>query len=77
MGGRQAYACDMQVVREFLPGGYLREECPLVPCMAEPGDDGRILHLAWWVASGRESPGRRAEEILAEKVRELDMKADE
>jgi hypothetical protein len=53
---RDIYACDFALAPQLMPGGYLREECPFVPALAEPGQSGRILHLAWWILSGGSPP---------------------
>lgn len=50
-GGRAVYACDLMITPGFLVGKHVSAEMPLIPCLAEPGDKGRILHLPYWVIS--------------------------
>ena len=53
-GDRAVFACDL-----WIPPLLLRNhqvDCPLIPCMAEPGERGRINVLPWWIALDRPEP---------------------
>jgi hypothetical protein len=50
------YACDLYIFRDFLPEGYLKNGQPCIPCMAEPGNAGRIIHLPWWIWADKPAP---------------------
>ena len=44
--GREVYAATLWVYRTFLHHGQLEER--LLPCMAEPGDEGRLELVPFW-----------------------------
>ena len=46
--GRLVYLFDFQVIGPFLEAGKLDEAS--LPALAEPGPQGRIQHLPWWLA---------------------------
>jgi len=53
-GGKIVYACDLWIPPLLLKNNCL--EIPYLPCMAEPGDKGRINVLPWWIAVGEQQP---------------------
>jgi hypothetical protein len=55
--GVEVYAVDLMVSPLLLAGRRIRNEMPLVPCMAEPGDDGRTMQVPYWIVTGEEPPG--------------------
>ena len=58
-GGRVIYACDL-----WIPPALLKHQSlniPMLPCMAERGDRGRINVLPWWIAVGEDEPRLDAE----------------
>lgn len=58
-GGAVVYHASLQVYRSFLPEGHLASE--VLWCVAEPGDQGRIELVPYWVKiSGK--PGRSSQE---------------
>lgn len=50
--GHQVYAFDLPVIGDFLPAGW--RDHPLIPCMVEPGPEGQLLPIPWWVAEEAE-----------------------
>jgi hypothetical protein len=68
-GGLNAVsACDLMIDPALLPGGFLGDECPILPCLAEPGDSGRILLLPHWLVDDRptsRSAGQRDDFLTA------------
>lgn len=48
--GRTYYAVDLALSPEYLAGGYIDAEMPIVPCLAEPGEKGRIRLIPYWTA---------------------------
>jgi hypothetical protein len=46
--GAAIYACDLAVQSQLLFRQHILDEFPLVPCMAEPGERGRILQMPYW-----------------------------
>lgn len=47
-GGPLVYAADLWVKRKYLRGGYLSG--PWLPCIAEPGQEGGLELVPWWLA---------------------------
>lgn len=52
--GREVYSFDLMMVGDYQPGGTI--EVPLFPCMADPGPEGEIRMIPWWVATGESAP---------------------
>jgi len=52
--GKIIYACDLWIPPLLLKNNCL--ELHHLPCLAEPGDKGRINVLPWWIAVGEEQP---------------------
>jgi hypothetical protein len=48
--GHRVYAVDLAVHPHYLPERHLSDEMPMVPCLAEPGDQGRIRAIPYWCA---------------------------
>lgn len=53
-GGPTVYCADLWINRSYLPSGYLDQA--VLPCMAEPGADGALELLPWWIAAGHDYP---------------------
>lgn len=43
--GRELYACDTSISPLFLRDGHVSDTHPLIYCIAEPGEGGRIMQL--------------------------------
>ena len=54
--GANVYAVDLAVSPLLLGHGYISDELPLVPCMAEPGGEGRITQMPYWFVSEIQAP---------------------
>lgn len=52
--GRRIYLCDIKLHRGFLHNQRL--EIPMIPCMGERGDMGRLMAIPWWIAVGTKPP---------------------
>ncbi len=52
-GGPTVYCADLIIVRSCLPNGFLTEK--VLPCIAEPGEQGALELLPWWMAAGQDS----------------------
>jgi hypothetical protein len=59
--GRTVYACDLMIQQGLLNNAHISDENPLLPCLAEPGDAGRLLVLPHWLASGDGAPATPAQ----------------
>lgn len=46
--GYAVYACDLAVHPWYLVGQHLSDAMPFVPCLAEPGPEGRIRAVPYW-----------------------------
>jgi len=57
-GATVVYAVDLVVSPLLLPGKCISDQMPLVPCMAEPGDDGRVMQVPYWLVAGTPPPGQ-------------------
>jgi hypothetical protein len=55
--GVEVYAVDLAISPLLLAGRHIPNHMPLVPCMAEPGDDGRTMQMPYWIVTGEEPPG--------------------
>jgi hypothetical protein len=55
-GGREVYAFDLMMVGDYQPNGVV--ETPLFPCLADPGPEGEIRMIPWWVVTGEPAPAR-------------------
>jgi hypothetical protein len=47
-GGPKVYAADLWIRRKYLRGGYLTD--PFLPCIAEPGEEGGLELVPYWIA---------------------------
>jgi hypothetical protein len=56
--GAVVYAVDLVISPLLLSGRHISDEMPLVPCMAEPSDDGRVMQMPYWIATGGPPPGQ-------------------
>jgi len=56
-GGPVAFVADLWIERALLPAGFLTER--RLPCLAEPGGEGALELLPWWIAAGQENPSPR------------------
>ena len=56
-GGPVAYACDLPIHPLLLPGRRLSDASLNIPCVAEPGDAGRIMQMPHWFVRGEGPPG--------------------
>ena len=63
-GGAAVYAVDLAVSQLLLAGRHIADEMPLVPCMAEPGDDGRIVQMPYWLLTDGAPPGEAERETF-------------
>jgi hypothetical protein len=54
--GHPVYAVDLAVSQLMLAGRHISDEFPLVPCVAEPGDQGRIVQMPYWLVNGNLAP---------------------
>jgi hypothetical protein len=54
--GHTVYACDLGIAPWYLPDRHLSDEIPMIPCLAEPGDTGRICAIPYWVAFDAPEP---------------------
>lgn len=63
-GGPVVYAADLIICPWYLRDGCLRER--LLPCIAEPGDEGAIEHLPHWDPQGAETSGALLDVLPAE-----------
>ncbi len=52
-GGPTVYCADLTIVRSCLPKGFLTER--VLPCLAEPGEQGALALLPWWMAAGQDA----------------------
>lgn len=52
--GREVYAFDLMMVGDYQPTGTV--EMPLFPCLADPGPEGEIRMIPWWVVAGEPAP---------------------
>lgn len=59
--GWRVHAFDLQIVGEFLPRGTL--DCPMIPCVAEPGDAGMIQLVPAELAVSVAPIGHRSSEV--------------
>jgi hypothetical protein len=48
--GHRVYAVDLAVHPHYLPDRHLSDGVPMVPCLAEPGDQGRVRAIPYWCA---------------------------
>ena len=48
--GHRVYAVDLAVHPHYLPERHLSDEMPMVPCLAEPGDQGGVRAIPYWCA---------------------------
>ena len=55
-GGPVVYACDLVIEPLMLPGHYVGEHAPLLLCLAEPGHEGCILHMPYWMVGEGQEP---------------------
>jgi tetratricopeptide (TPR) repeat protein len=53
-GGRAVYISSVSFYRPFLKAGYITER--IVPCLAEPGDQGRTRLLPHWAVKSKDVP---------------------
>jgi hypothetical protein len=75
-GGPTVYAIDLIVCPLLLNGRHIADEMPLVPCMAEPGDDGRVMQMPYWLATGAPPPGPAEQQEFLISLRSInDMTA--
>src|SRR5262249_39608173 len=51
-GGPTVYAADLIICPWFLRDGCLRDR--LLPCVAEPGEEGAFEHLPYWDPTGEQ-----------------------
>jgi hypothetical protein len=47
--GREFYACDLWIPPKLLHRQCISDDLPFIPCMAEPGESGRINVMPWWI----------------------------
>ena len=66
-----AYAVDVAMDPTLLAGRHLGE-APMVPCMAEPGDQGRILQMPYWLFLMDKSPDPAENVAFIEMVTSLE-----
>lgn len=60
--GVTVYAIDLYISPLLLFGRHISDDLPLVPCMAEPGDDGRVMQAPYWLIYGFPPPGEEEQE---------------
>jgi hypothetical protein len=60
-GGHTVYACDLLIEPDMLADGFLSDDCPLLPCLAEPGETGLIFLLPYWMAAAPDEPATAAQ----------------
>jgi hypothetical protein len=47
--GPTVYACDLLIEPGLLPDKHISDNVPFLPCMAEPGEIGRLLLIPYWM----------------------------
>lgn len=52
--GAAVFICDIIMHPLCFSQGYLHDDLPFVPCLAEPGEKGRIMQLPHWVLTDDE-----------------------
>jgi hypothetical protein len=63
-GGVEVFAVDVFIMPELLKDRHISDEMPLVPCMAETGERGRILQMPWWFVAGQDRGDREGEQAF-------------
>jgi len=54
--GREVYAFDLIIVGDYQPNGIV--EAPMIPCLADPGPEGEIRMIPWWIVTREPAPAR-------------------
>jgi hypothetical protein len=67
-GGPTVYACDLAIAPQLLERRHIPDDSPLVPCVAEPGDSGRICQMPFWVVMNQDAPDAEATEAFSTMI---------